>query len=600
MSAGRRLGVLVVLLLGALVFSGVPAHANYPDPPEVPGQVRPMATDVAPPNCVGTAPTGTVPTGTNVSSLCQRSATAAANPFAAAALRFGFSKLGTPYSQDYVLRGTSHFDCSSFVGRAYNAAGGQVRRTDGRQVDFWPYFGWTGAYVAGGTNYGYRDTNVERLSSKSQLRPGDIIIQFNGTDPSKSMGNAGHALLYLADGLVLHSGGAPDGSSRVGVSAHRNSFSTEWYFRYQPVSASKPDPAPSPVKATPTPTPTPTPVKPTPTPTLKAGQPVPRNGVVTLNVGTPNSTVIGTIGITGAQQSGVVTAYPCAAGRPATITLSFRPGREARITTYVRSDRNAQVCVYTSQAAHMTFDRRLVTPVMAIHKPVTRVTSLTPSSRPLAAARKLIRIPTGTPNKTAVGTLTVKSEYAGGFAAIVPCTAPWPGTSTLNYSPGQTVSNTAAAKADARGDICFYTSSPVRFQWDQAAETITIPNAAPKRVFDTRSPSFFGGVPFPAWGQGGFLKVEPNRTVLGNLTVIGADTAGMITFYPCTGAPRPPLASISFAAGERTANYVATTSDAQGMVCIHSTARTHVVWDTIDTTHWYLAQAPTRVLNTAG
>jgi hypothetical protein len=211
-----------------------------------------------------------------------------------------------------------------------------------------------------------------------------------------------------------------------------------------------------------------------------------------------------------------------------------------------------------------------------------------------------VPIQTGTPNKTAVGTLSVTAGPSGGFAAIVPCTGPWPGTSTLNYNPGQVISNTAAAKADARGDICLYSSSPVRYQWDQVSETITIPKASPTRVFDTRAASFFGGVPFPAGGQGSFMKVEPNRTVLGNVTVIGADKPGAITFYPCTGAPRPPLASISFAAGERIANFVATTSDAQGAVCIHSTARTHVVWDTIDTTTWYQVQAPVRILNTAG
>lgn len=586
MSIVSRVAAGAAIVAVSLVAASVPASANYPYPPGSPDAVRPMATDVAPTDCATWAPAGTVISGVDVNALCKRAAGAAPTGAAAGAIRFGFSKLGTPYSQNYTLRATTMFDCSSFVARALNAGGGKIRKSDGTFVDVFPYFGWTGAYVRGGYNYGYRDTNMLRLYSKAELRPGDIMIQFTGADPANSAGNGGHAMMYLGEGLAIQSGQAPDGSSKVSVVRHTNYFGNEWYFRYVQVAISIPGQS-----ASPSPTPSQVPVPKAP---LAAGS------VAVLKVDTPNSTVIGTIGVTKAAGAGSITAYPCAEGRPSTITLSYQPNKVARVTTFIRSDAEAKICLYTTASTHVTFDKRLVTVRMAIHNAVTRLDTTTPEDGAArTVAGQMRRIPTGVPNKTAVGTLTVSEPMGAGFAAVVPCGAPWPGTSTLNFSPGVAVSNTAAVKADANGFICVYTSSAAHVRWDQVAETITIPTASPKRVFDTRSPSFFGGVPFPAYASGPMLTVEPNRTVYGNITVVGAETAGYITIWPCA-SPQPTIASIAFGPGERVANFVATASDANGKVCMHSTAKTHVLWDSIGTTNWYLAQAPIRILNTSG
>jgi hypothetical protein len=267
-----------------------------------------------------------------------------------------------------------------------------------------------------------------------------------------------------------------------------------------------------------------------------------------------------------------------------------------RVTTFVRSDSAGNICLYTTSRAQVTFDKRLVTPVMAIHKPVTRLDTTNPrdGGAPTVAG-KLRRIPTGVWNKTAVGTLTVSEATAPGFAAVVPCASGWRDTNTVSYDPGEVVSNTAVVQADAQGDICVFTSTSVHLRWDQVAETITIPNAAPKRVFDTRSPSFFGGVPFPAWQAGSFLKVEPNRSVFGNVTVLQPEADGFLTVFPCTGAPQPTNATIAFKKGQRMAAFVATTADANGNVCVFSTARTHVLWDTAATSTWYQVGAPVRI-----
>lgn len=595
MSLWSRLAIATGLASAAVVLGASAASANYPYPPGAPQGISPMVTDVAPADCATWAPAGSVSAGVNVNALCKRATAAAASTTAAGAIRFGFSKLGTAYSQDPTLRATTLFDCSSFVGRALNAGGGKIRRSDGTLVPVFPYFGWTGAYVLGGWNSGYRDTNMRRLASKSDLRPGDIIIQFNGTDPSKSAGNAGHAMMYLGEGMAIQSGGAPDGTSKVSVIPYVNYFTNAWYFRYVPIGSTG--------SVTPTPTPSPTVVptpSPKPTPTTTVKPPAAAGSVSVIKAGTANSTVIGTIGVTDAVQAGQITAYPCAQGRPSTTNVSYLAKRAARVTTFVRSDAAGNICLYTSSQAHLTFDLRLVTPTMAIHNGVTRLDTSDPQDGGAKTVPGQIRrIPAGVANKTAVGTLTASDASAAGFAAVIPCGAPWPGISSLYFLPGQTVSNTAAVKADALGYICVYTSAAVHLQWDQVAETITIPNAAPKRAFDTRLPSFFGGIPLPAYSPATFLQVEANRSVFGNLTVVGADAPGFITIWPCA-SPRPAIGNVAFAAGERVSAFIATSSDASGKVCMFTTARTHVVWDTSATTNWYLMKPPVRVFSTSG
>lgn len=185
-----------------------------------------------PATCPTTAPPGMNRTATSTWVLCTNAVAQAANPTAAGALTYGFGQLGAAYTYVYTERNNTsppRFDCSSFVGRAYTAAGATITTpTRTRPVPFYPLFGWTGAYMPAA----YTGTELARIT-KTQLRPGDIIIQFNGTDPSTSAGAAGHATLWLGNNTVLQ-------SSTRGVNAATyttNNFTTEWYFRYGPTTA---------------------------------------------------------------------------------------------------------------------------------------------------------------------------------------------------------------------------------------------------------------------------------------------------------------------------------------------------------------------------
>ncbi len=220
---GVALSVAVVGLSAAQ-----PAAANYPIPPAGSASIKSLLNEVAPSQCPRWAPSGSLRAGGDVYSLCSQATAAATSREAAGAIRYAFRYLGAAYSQ---LRRDSVnppvFDCSSMVGRAYRAAGAKITNNrTGSSSSFYPLLGWTGAYVPST----YAGTNLVRVA-RSELRAGDIIIQFDGRDPSLSAGNAGHAQLYLGNGRVIQSGGGHP--SNLNVAWFGNySFSNAWYFRF--------------------------------------------------------------------------------------------------------------------------------------------------------------------------------------------------------------------------------------------------------------------------------------------------------------------------------------------------------------------------------
>lgn len=163
---------------------------------------------------------------TTLKTVCEDAVAHAPTPTAARAILYAFANIGAPYSQgNRTATNPNVFDCSSFVARAYDSAGAKIRKNG--QVGNWlGTFGFTGMYTPGQ----YGGTNVTRVNSIAEMKPGDVIIQFNGKDPALSEGNNGHAQMYLGNGMVIQSGGG--GDSTVNVAQHYNSLGNEWYFHY--------------------------------------------------------------------------------------------------------------------------------------------------------------------------------------------------------------------------------------------------------------------------------------------------------------------------------------------------------------------------------
>lgn len=237
----RSVTLAAVAAAGAsLLTLGAPttASANQPDPPLPPGFVRTFAQEYVPPVCPTVAPPGTiVPAGVDVRVACETAETMAPTPEAAAAIRYAFGNLGARYSQsDRYAMNPPKFDCTSLISRAYDAAGAWIIRGDNTfRWGAGGVFGWTGSYLP---QY-YEGSNLTRVASFSQLQPGDVIIEFNGSTPAGSVGDGGHAQLYLGNGLVIQSGGEHP-ESVVNVDRHTNEFDNAWYFRWNAAGATDP------------------------------------------------------------------------------------------------------------------------------------------------------------------------------------------------------------------------------------------------------------------------------------------------------------------------------------------------------------------------
>ena len=314
---------------------------------------------------------------------------------------------------------------------------------------------------------------------------------------------------------------------------------------------------------------------------------VPAGGTVRIRTGSPNSTVLGNLTVTDAQGPGYLTAWPCSEPRPTTSVSNYVSGQTVPAFTAVRTDAQGEFCVYTQNSANVIWDQ---TATSALATSQRRVDTRAFGAPVLGGST--MRISTGVPNTTLVGNLTVVSPAAAGFLTLFPCAMGRLGTSNISYMTGQVVSNFAAVRTDSNGDICAYTSSDTHFLWDQMRGVPITDTAVAVRTLDTRT----GGAPLAA---GGTLRIptgKPNTTVLGSATVVGPSDNGEMVVWTC-GAPRPANPFATFTAGVAHATFTAATTDANGEICLYSSATTHVLWDDMGDSAGMVAHAAQRGLD---
>ena len=188
---------------------------------------------------------------------------------------------------------------------------------------------------------------------------------------------------------------------------------------------------------------------------------------------------------------------------------------------------------------------------------------------------------TGAPNSTVMGNLTVVNPRAAGFTTVYPCANGRPWASHNNYVPGQVVPNFALVRTDAEGKICVFTTAQSHVIWDQSGVLDdTVAHSAVRRL-DTRDPA--GTTAGARVGAAGTVVVPtgaPGRTVVANLTVTDPAWSGYTTAYTC-GQPRPLASTNNYLTDETTPNMAMATADAQGNVCLFSSAPAHLIWDQV-------------------
>jgi autotransporter family porin len=176
-----------------------------------------------------------------------------------------------------------------------------------------------------------------------------------------------------------------------------------------------------------------------------------------------------------------------------------------------------------------------------------------------------------------------------------------PGTSIVNFVPGQIVANFLAVGMGT-GGVCLAVSAPVHLVVDLMGwftGSSDFRGAAPTRLLDTR-------VTHDALAAGTerHLSLSAGNGYNGgtggvalNITVVSPQTDGYVTVYPC-GA-RPQASTVNFRAGEIVPNFTLVPY-ANGEVCIYSFSATDLV---VDSFGWsggggMTLAAPARVLDT--
>lgn len=564
-------------VVGVAVMGG-PAAAG-PNDPDGPGHNAPMApapgdteTMSAPypetfPNpdaCATYAPpSAPVARSMDFYRLCVEAMRLAPTREAENAIKWGFARLGAPYSTGN--RTTWGFDCSSFIARAYRAGGAKVAARNGTIHEFFPYFGYTGAYVPASSPInawggGYQGTNLRRIQ-QHELRPGDLIIQFNGDDPAKSAGQGGHAQIYLGGSHVIEAGGKGDNSGvDVGSFRPRSYYNNEWYFRYDSIAGGQ-KPGFSTALAAKT------------TWKFKAGQ--------------PGQTVFGNLTVTGAADRGHIRVFPCGPV-PDASNSQFEKGGTVPIMVASKVDAQGNLCFWLSQPAHVIWDQYGAAGAeLEAHAPVrkadTRYTTQVTPEAPL-------EIDTGAPGQTVMGTVAVLDAAAKGYISVFPCDADGDGTqdspplvSTLNYQAGQLLANFASVGADANGKICVHTTSSAHVLWDQVLETAQLAATAPQRLYDSRNAGMVGANNGHRLNPSGAPAARiqtgiPNGVVIANVTVFDPINPGYTTVYhPWLGSQNTSVNN--FRKGQTVANAVMLATDYDGFVNVKVSEWTHVIWD---------------------
>jgi hypothetical protein len=450
-----RLLSVVIVAAGLVGVSATASSANQPTPPF--DEVTSLGVEPVPADCPRTTdPRWLATNDTDVYRLCRDALRLATTTQAQRAILYAFSKLGTPYSQDINKRRTTHFDCSSFVGRAYTAADARVRKANGWWVDFFPYFGWTGAYVPiaywdAWSRYGYEGTNVYRVASVNNFRTGETIPNFAAT---RADANGNICIWQSAAGHVLWdqvwAGDAIEAKKAERLLDTRDSG---------------------------------------------LGL-VPADSVQVIDVGVPSVTVMANLTITGPQANGYTTVYPCSAQRPSSSNSNYLAWTTVPNFVVAQADENGQVCVYTHAPTHMVWDQSVVTEEISADVPVRRYDSreepteeLGGNSGERVAAEQDVVVAEGLePGITVMGNLTVTNPVAGGFTTMFPCAQGAGGTSVNNSITWQTTANFTAVPADDDGNVCMRSTTATHVIWDQMAQTFVVDAAETKRLYDSRSP----------------------------------------------------------------------------------------------------------------
>ncbi len=207
------------------------------------------------------------------------------------------------------------------------------------------------------------------------------------------------------------------------------------------------------------------------------------------------------------------------------------------------------------------------------------------------------------------------NPHLQGFVTVYPCGSPRPLASNLNFNAGGTTPNAVITKVGAGGHVCLFASAHTDLIVDvngYFAGLSAYRSINPARVLETRP----GEVTADGLQQGGGLVASGSVTelqiagrvglpaslasVVLNVTVTDAASAGYATVYPC-GSARPTASSLNYSQNATVANLVVSKVGLGGKVCIYSQTATDLIADVdgyFPTISGYVSLTPARLLET--
>jgi hypothetical protein len=341
---------------------------------------------------------------------------------------------------------------------------------------------------------------------------------------------------------------------------------------------------------------------------VRAGQTVELSVDSRGDVSADASAVVLNVTVTGAQQAGFVTVWPCGSAMPNASSLNFGVGETIPNAVVARVGTGGKVCLNSTGTTHLLADVTGYFPAGSDYEPLTPARLLDTrgpgtidgqsEGLGLIPAGRTVELPVtsrgGVPNSVSAVVLnvTVTGAKSAGFVTVWPCGSPMPNASTVNFSAGGTIPNAVFAMVGSGGKVCLNTSAATHLLADVDGYVPTGSSyqpLIPARLLDSRGGGTIDGLGatpgiIPAGktvevvvGGRGHAPADASAAVL-NVTVTGAKSAGFVTVWPC-GTPMPNASSLNFGPGETIANAVVTQLGTDGKVCLSSTAATHLLTD---------------------
>jgi len=181
--------------------------------------------------------------------------------------------------------------------------------------------------------------------------------------------------------------------------------------------------------------------------------------------------------VTGAQQAGYLTVYPCGSSRPNASSLNYEAGDTVANAVIARPGSGGRVCVFASGTTHVIVDvgGSFIGggPLASLAAP-SRVLDTRPGGSTgdgqqagggLRSAGSILRLDVagrvGVPSSATAVVLnvTVTGPQGGGYITAYPAGVAQPATSNVNFDPNQTIPNAVVAGVGPDGSVCLFTSA---------------------------------------------------------------------------------------------------------------------------------------------